>query len=53
MAESINLNRRNFVKTVGVAAASVLLSTALPVSAQTNKRRRYAIIGTEHGATGM
>jgi len=53
MAESNSINRRDFVKSAGVAAASVLLANALPVSAQTNKKRRYAIIGTGHRATGM
>lgn len=53
MTEQNSINRRDFVKSAGVAAASVLLSNALPVSAQTNKKRRYAIVGTGHRATGM
>lgn len=53
MSESNSINRRDFVKTAGVAAASVLLSSAAPVSAKTNKKRRYAIIGTGHRGTGM
>ena len=53
MSESKNLNRRDFVKAAGVAAASVLLANSTPISAQTNKKRRYAIVGTGHRATGM
>lgn len=54
MREQNSINRRDFVKTAGAAAASVLLSNALPVSAQNaGKKRRYAIIGTGHRATGM
>jgi predicted dehydrogenase len=54
MSEQNSINRRDFVKSAGVAAAAtVLLSNALPVAAQTNKKRRYAIIGTGHRATGM
>lgn len=53
MAESNNFNRRDFVKTASVAAAAVALSNALSATAQTNKKLRYAIIGTGHRATGM
>ena len=53
MTEQNSINRRDFVKSAGIAAASVLLANALPVSAQTNKKRRYAIVGTGHRATGM
>ena len=53
MSESKNLNRRDFVKTAGIAAASVLLSNPSSVFAETNKKRRYAIVGTGHRATGM
>ncbi|HEX8268200.1 MAG TPA: Gfo/Idh/MocA family oxidoreductase [Pyrinomonadaceae bacterium] len=53
MSESKNLNRRDFVKAASVAAASVLLSNSSSVLAQTNKKRRYAIVGTGHRATGM
>jgi predicted dehydrogenase len=53
MSESKNINRRDFVKAAGVAAASVLLANSTPISAQTNKKRRYAIVGTGHRATGM
>jgi predicted dehydrogenase len=53
MSESKNINRRDFVKAAGVAAVSVLLANSTPISAQTNKKRRYAIVGTGHRATGM
>jgi predicted dehydrogenase len=54
MSESKNINRRNFVKAAGVAAASVLFANSSSVSAlETNKKRRYAIVGTGHRATGM
>src|SRR5215213_8046315 len=53
MSENNSINRRDFVKTAGIAAASVLLSNALPIQAQTAKKRRYAIVGTGHRATSM
>src|SRR4028118_270484 len=54
MFESKNINRRDFVKAAGVAAASVLFTNSTPISAlETNKKRRYAIVGTGHRATGM
>lgn len=53
MSETKNINRRDFVKAAGVAAASVLLANSSPMLAQTNKKRRYAIVGTGHRATGM
>jgi predicted dehydrogenase len=48
-----NIDRRDFVKTVGSAAAGVLVAGSLPVTARPNARRRYAIVGTGHRATGM
>src|SRR5829696_937493 len=53
MTQDNSLNRRDFVKTAGVAAASVLLSGNLPVSARAAGKRRYAIVGTGHRGTGM
>ncbi|MDQ4121455.1 MAG: Gfo/Idh/MocA family oxidoreductase [Acidobacteriota bacterium] len=53
MTEQNSINRRNFVKAAGAAAASVLLSNVEPVAAQTNQKRRYAIVGTGHRATVM
>jgi predicted dehydrogenase len=53
MSESKNTNRRDFVKAASIAAASVLLANSPAISAQTNKKRRYAIVGTGHRATGM
>ena len=52
MSESNNLNRRDFVKTAGAAAASVLAGGSALASAQA-RRRRYAVIGTGHRATNM
>lgn len=47
------INRRDFVKTTGVAAASVLLSRTVPATVTPLARRRYAMIGTGHRGTGM
>jgi len=47
------MDRRDFVKNAGGAAAGVLLANTLPASAQNAARRRYAIVGTGHRATGM
>ena len=48
------MNRRNFIKTAGVSAAGVLLaSSTVPASVKPLARRRYAIVGTGHRATGM
>ncbi len=53
MTDSFDLNRRDFVRTAGAAAAgSVLLGGSALASAQA-RRRRYAIVGTGHRATGM
>ena len=53
MSETKNINRRDFVKAAGVTAASVLFTNSSPILAQANKKRRYAIVGTGHRATGM
>ncbi|HEV2764393.1 MAG TPA: Gfo/Idh/MocA family oxidoreductase [Pyrinomonadaceae bacterium] len=55
MSEGNVLNRREFVKTAGGAAAgSLLLANAPDVRAQPRAgKRRYAIVGTGHRATGM
>jgi predicted dehydrogenase len=46
------INRRDFVKTTGAAAAGILLSGA--ASAGTPPaRKRFAVVGTGHRATGM
>ena len=48
------INRRDFVKTTGVAAASVLLAGSLSAASVTPlARKRYAMIGTGHRGTGM
>lgn len=50
----MSINRRDFVKTAGGAAAGVLLaSSIIPAQVTNNARRRYAIVGTGHRATGM
>ena len=49
MRESIN--RRDFVKVTGAAAAGVLLSGA--ASANPPARKRFAVVGTGHRATSM
>lgn len=53
MSESNLINRRDFVKSAGIAAASILLANSSIVSAQTAAKKRYAIIGTGHRATSM
>lgn len=45
------INRRDFVKTASVAAASTLFAPAI-VNAQTAPKR-YALVGTGHRGTGM
>lgn len=48
------VDRRDFVKSVGSAAAGVLLgSQMVPARVASLARKRYAIIGTGHRATGM
>lgn len=52
MAEK--LNRRDFVKSAAVAGAGLLAAnSSLDIFAQSSARKRYAIIGTGHRATGM
>ncbi len=51
---SDKVDRRDFVKSVGSAAAGVLLgSQIVSASVAPLARKRYAIIGTGHRATGM
>ncbi|HEY0174479.1 MAG TPA: Gfo/Idh/MocA family oxidoreductase [Pyrinomonadaceae bacterium] len=54
MSESKNLNRREFVRTAGTAAAATLAlgGTAL-ASVEPRARRRYAMVGTGHRGTSM
>src|SRR5688572_16733533 len=48
------VDRRDFVKTAGTAAAAVLLGAHFAPAAVTRLgRKRYAIVGTGHRATGM
>lgn len=49
---SERIDRRDFVKTAGAAAAGILLSGPM-VASPDSSRRRYAIVGTGHRATGM
>ena len=46
-----SMNRRDFVKATGAAAAGVLLSGA--ASANPLARKRFAVVGTGHRATSM
>ena len=48
---SEKINRRDFVKTAGVAAASTIFAPAI-VTAQAAPKR-YALVGTGHRGTGM
>ena len=47
------INRRNFIKTTAVAGAGLALSNSLLANPETTARKRYAIVGTGHRATGM
>lgn len=47
------INRRDFVKTSGAAAASVILSRNVPATVTPLARRRYAMVGTGHRGTSM
>jgi predicted dehydrogenase len=54
MSDSTNLNRRDFVKTAGTAAAATLaLGGTSLASVQPRARRRYAMVGTGHRGSGM
>lgn len=53
MSENNSINRRDFVKSAAVAGAGLLLANSASVIAQTSARKRYAIVGTGHRATGM
>lgn len=48
-----SIDRREFVKTAGAAAAGVLLASESTQGAPNISKRRYAIVGTGHRATGM
>jgi predicted dehydrogenase len=48
-----NIDRREFVKVTGAVAATGLLATSFPITAKPLARKRYAIVGTGHRATGM
>jgi predicted dehydrogenase len=47
------VNRREFVKATGAAAASVFLAGPRPLAATPLARKRYAMIGIGHRGTGM
>lgn len=53
MPENSSLNRRDFVKSAAVAGAGLMLANSFSLNAQTSAKRRYAIVGTGHRATGM
>ena len=53
MSETNSLNRRDFVKTASTAAAASLVLGGNSLASAQTRRRRYAIVGTGHRATGM
>ena len=54
MNKSSSIDRRDFIKSTCATAASVLLASSIvPASVTPLARRRYAIVGTGHRATGM
>lgn len=53
MSENNSINRRDFVKSVSLAGAGLLLANSSRISAQTSAKKRYAIVGTGHRATSM
>jgi|CXWL01.1.fsa_nt_gi predicted dehydrogenase len=54
MSEKNSINRRDFVKATGGAAASALLASSFSAATVTPlARKRYAMVGTGHRGTGM
>jgi len=53
VSDSNRLNRRDFVKTAGTAAAASLVLGGNALASPQAKRRRYAVVGTGHRATSM
>lgn len=55
MAQDQKFNRRDFIASAGAGAAGIALSSPLAGQAQATQaaKRRYAIVGTGHRATGM
>ena len=53
MSETNSLNRRDFVKTAGTAAAASLVLGSSALGAAQGKRRRVAMVGTGHRGTSM
>jgi predicted dehydrogenase len=53
VSDSNRLNRRDFVKTAGTAAAASLVLGGGALASPQTRRRRYAVVGTGHRATGM
>jgi len=47
------INRRDFVKATGAAAASLVLAGSAAATVTPLARRRYAMVGTGHRGTGM
>jgi predicted dehydrogenase len=47
------IDRRGFIKTAGSAAGVVLADRIVPATVTPLARKRYAIVGTGHRATGM
>ncbi|HEV2861289.1 MAG TPA: Gfo/Idh/MocA family oxidoreductase [Pyrinomonadaceae bacterium] len=53
MTDSINLNRRDFVRTAGAAAAASVLVGGSALGAAQAAKRRYAMVGTGHRGSSM
>ena len=53
MSDKKAINRRDFVKVGGAAAASVMLAGTMAASVTPLARKRYALIGTGHRGTSM
>jgi len=53
VTDSSNLNRRDFVRTAGAAAAGSVVASGPALASVQPRRRRYAVVGTGHRATGM
>jgi predicted dehydrogenase len=53
LSETNSLNRRNFVKTAGTAAAASLVLGGGTLGAAQGKRRRVAMVGTGHRGSSM
>lgn len=48
-----SINRRDFIKSAALVGAGLAMTNSINVNAQTAAKKRYAIVGTGHRATGM